>query len=37
VARLGGVGDFAPDNDQAAELKLINLNVIGAVHLPSCY
>jgi short-subunit dehydrogenase len=33
VARLGGAGDFARDDDQAAELKLINLNIIGAVHL----
>jgi uncharacterized protein len=32
-AGVGAGGDFARDNDLAAELKLINLNITGAVHL----
>jgi short-subunit dehydrogenase len=32
-AGIGVSGDFARDNDLAAELKLINLNIAGAVHL----
>jgi len=32
-AGVGVGGDFTRDNDLAAELKLINLNITGAVHL----
>jgi short-subunit dehydrogenase len=32
-AGIGVGGDFARDNDLAAELRLINLNITGAVHL----